>query len=391
MFVSNPTKAFLRERSRLVVEDLPLLVVRARLCCCISQLPSLLQITLFEGQATVIEGIDGDRWSVFEAYEELRQFEYLKSPITALWYKDSNADDFESNLKLLKGDSDAIEMCNIVEFRGFVDLFVVHEVGDADGFPEVGYIDVGGDAGGVESEEYNGGGLEIVVFGGGQEKTDAIGDAIETECQNKGVGVERGQEGQIGGGDHETNGEDSDDPTSLTGKRVVTSDLEDEEATDSDDLENDYMIGGHDLGADDAEENADYEGLSQEFKDMMAAYAVQTASNIKFKKCDLVRVQAVCQKDCPFWLYAHKVGEESTWQLRSMNLQHTCMQTHKVRIMHSQWLGNQIKKKVKSNPRIKIKDLVVKVYKTWNMIVTKAMAAKTKQETLSQIQGAFKE
>ncbi|RYR71993.1 hypothetical protein Ahy_A02g006201 [Arachis hypogaea] len=113
------------------------------------------------------------------------------------------------------------------------------------------------------------------------------------------------------------------------------------------------MIGGQDLGADDAEEDADYEGLKfpvhkpekdmrnykwkvgtlyesrQEFKDMVAAYAVQTTSNIKFKKCDLVRVQAVCQKDCPFWLYAHKVGEESTWQLRSMNLQHTCMQTHK--------------------------------------------------------------
>ncbi|RYR71992.1 hypothetical protein Ahy_A02g006200 [Arachis hypogaea] len=168
-----------------------------------------------KGQVTIIEDIDGDRWYVFEAYEELRQFEYLKSTITGLWYKDPNADDFESNLKLLKDDSDAIEMCNIAEFRGFVDLFVVHEVGDADGFPDVSYIDVGGDAGGVESEESYGGGLEIVVFGGDQEKIDAVGDAIETECQNKGVGVERGQEGQIGGGDHESNGEDSDDLTYL--------------------------------------------------------------------------------------------------------------------------------------------------------------------------------
>ncbi|RYQ83643.1 hypothetical protein Ahy_B10g102399 [Arachis hypogaea] len=129
----------------------------------------------------------------------------------------------------------------------------------------------------------------------------------------------------------------------------------------------------------------------QEFKDTVAAYAVNTARNIKFKKCDLVRVRAVCQKGCPFWLYAHRVGEESTWQLRSMNLQHTCMQTHRVGIMHSKWLGSQFKKKVESNPKIKVKELVAKAHKKWNLTVTKAMAAKTKQEALSQIQGTFRE
>ncbi|RYR28097.1 hypothetical protein Ahy_B01g052205 [Arachis hypogaea] len=337
------------------------------------------------GQATVIEDIDGDRRSMFEAYEKLRQFGYLKSTIAALWYKDPNADDSESNLKLLKGDSYAIEMCNIAELRGFVNLFVVHEVGDADGFSEVGYIDVGGDTGSFESEEPNGGGLEIVVFEGDQKKTDVVGDT----------------EGQIGGGDHESSSEYSDDLTYFPsndegdsakdihftdseekydydsgfgeenyvpkdsivdkGKRVVTSDLEDEEAANSDDLENDHMIGGHDLVADDAEEDADCEGLRfpvhkpekdmrnynwkvgtlyesrQQFKDIVAAYAVQKTRTIKFKKCDL------------------------------------------------------FKKKVESNPRIKVKDLVAKAHKKWNLTVTRAIETKTKQEALSQIQGAFRE
>ncbi|RYR51301.1 hypothetical protein Ahy_A06g026323 [Arachis hypogaea] len=31
--------------------------------------------------------------------------------------------------------------------------------------------------------------------------------------------------------------------------------------------------------------------------------------------------------------------------------------------MHSKWLGNQFKKKVESNPRIKVKDLVAKTQK----------------------------
>ncbi|RYR10121.1 hypothetical protein Ahy_B05g078590 [Arachis hypogaea] len=74
-----------------------------------------------------------------------------------------------------------------------------------------------------------------------------------------------------------------------------------------------------------------------------------------------------------------------------MNLQHTCMQTHRIGILHTKWLGAQFKKKVESNPRIKIKVLQAKAHKKWNVTVTKSMAAKSKQEALSQIQSAFRE
>ncbi|RYR18787.1 hypothetical protein Ahy_B03g063399 [Arachis hypogaea] len=408
-----------------------------------------------KGQATIVEDIDDDRWSVFEAYEELRQLGYLKSTIAVLWYKDPTEDDYESQLKLLKGDTEAIEMCTIAGKRGFVDLFVVHEVGDAEGFPKAGYLDVRGETRGVENEEPLRGGLELVMFEGNAQKTDGIGVAAEVKCQNKDGGMELGQEGHEGDSDHDSSGKDSDDPTYLPsneeessvediyftdseevydyesgfgednsvpkdanaekGKNVVTSDLNDEDAVDSDELEQDHIIGGHESGADDVEEAVEGEGQRfsvhksqndmenyqwkvgtlyesrQEFKDTVAAYAVHTARNIKFKKCDLVRVPAVCQKGCPFWLYAHRIGEEFTWKLRSMNLQHTCMQTHRVGIMHSKWLGTQFKKKVESNPRIKVKELVARAQKKWNLTVMKAMAAKTKQEALSQIQGAFRE
>ncbi|RYR69199.1 hypothetical protein Ahy_A03g015734 [Arachis hypogaea] len=40
---------------------------------------------------------------------------------------------------------------------------------------------------------------------------------------------------------------------------------------------------------------------------------------------------------------------------------------------------------------IKIRELQAKVHKKWNVTVTKSMAAKSKQEALSQIQGAFRE
>ncbi|RYR75794.1 hypothetical protein Ahy_A01g000375 [Arachis hypogaea] len=189
------------------------------------------------GQAIVIEDIDGNRWSVFEAYEELRQFGYLKSTIVTLWSKDPNKDDFESNLKLLKGDSNAIEMCNIAKLKGFVDLFVVHEVGDAEEFLEVGYINVGGDTRASK-------GKNLMV--GDSAKDIHFADSKEEYDYDSGFGEENSV---------------PKDSTADKGKRIVTSDLEDEEVADSDDMENDHMIGGQDLEADDAEEDDDCKGL----------------------------------------------------------------------------------------------------------------------------------
>ncbi|RYR22160.1 hypothetical protein Ahy_B03g067441 [Arachis hypogaea] len=351
-----------------------------------------------KGQATVVKDIDGDWWSVFEAYEELRQFGYLKFTIAALWYKDATANDSKSHLKLLKGDSEAIEMCSIAGKRGFVDLFVVHEVGDAERFSEEGQIGSGDHYSSSEDSD-------DLTYLSSNEKGVSAKDIHFTDSEEV-------YDYESGFGEENSVPKDSN---AEKGKRVVTSDLDDEEAADSDHLEQDHMIGGQDLRGDYTEEDAYCEGQKfrvykpekdmgkykwkvgtlyesrQEFKDTVAAFAVQTARNIKFKKCDLVRVQAVCQKNFPFWLYAHKVGEESTWKLRSMNLQHTYMQTHRVGIMHSKWPGTQFKKKVESDRRIKVKDLVAKAHKKWNLTVTKSMTAKTKQEVLSQIQGAFRE
>ncbi|RYR63667.1 hypothetical protein Ahy_A04g021444 [Arachis hypogaea] len=350
-----------------------------------------------------------DRWSLFEAYEELRQFGYLQANIVALWYKDPSFDYFETSLKMLKGDAEAIEMCNIAGLRGLVELYVVHDVGDAEPFPEVGYVDVGGVA-----EKGTDDGLGLVVFEG--HGAEAAGASAEPNKATKGGDV--GDEFQVDGS--ESNDEDSEDPeympsdedgdsvgevyfadsdedfeghsgfddgnsvpkeaTACKEKGKCINKFSDEDGADSDELEMDHMIGGDEGDEDEAENVGDdisdrvgqrfpvhkpLKDMSsyrwevgtryasrQEFKEIVLAYAVHTARSIKFKKCDLVRVIAVCQKDCPFWLYAHKV---------------------------------------ESNPRIKIRELQAKAHKKWNVTVTKSMAAKSKQEALSQIQGAFRE
>ncbi|RYR69200.1 hypothetical protein Ahy_A03g015735 [Arachis hypogaea] len=259
---------------------------------------------------------------------------------------------------MLKGDAEAIEMCNIAGLRGLVELYVVHDVGDAELFPEVGYVDVGGVA-----KEGTDDGLGLVVFEG--HGAEAAGASAEPNKATKGGD---GNEFQVDGS--ESNDEDSEDPEYMPSDEEGNSvgevhfadsdeDFEGdsgfddgnsvlEEATackekgkDSDELEMDHMIGGDEGDEDEAENVGDdisdrvgqrfpvHKPLKdmnsyrwevgtlyasrQEFKETVLAYAVHTARSIKFKKCNLVRVRAVCQKDCPFWLYAHKVGNESTW------------------------------------------------------------------------------
>ncbi|QHO23806.1 uncharacterized protein DS421_12g366700 [Arachis hypogaea] len=194
-----------------------------------------------KGQSTIIEDIDNDRWSLFEAYEELRQFGYLQANIVALWYKDP--------------------------------LYVVHDVGDAEPFPEVGYVDVGGVA-----EERTDDGLGLVVFEG--HGAEAAGASAEPNKATEGGGV--GDEFQVDGS--ESNDEDSEDPEympsdeegdsagevhfsdsdedfegdsgfddgnsvpeeAIAGKEKGKgiNQFSDEDGADSDELEMDHMIGG---------------------------------------------------------------------------------------------------------------------------------------------------
>ncbi|RYR28333.1 hypothetical protein Ahy_B01g052450 [Arachis hypogaea] len=225
------------------------------------------------GQSTIIKDIDGDRWSVFEAYEELRQLGYLQANIAALWYKDPSLDDLKTSLKMLKGDPDAIEMCNIAGLRGLVELYVVHNVGDAELFPEVGYVDVGGVA-----EEGTDDGFGLVVFEGhGAEEAEASGkpnkgtEGADEGDEGRGDGSETSdedsvnpeympsdEEGNSVGDVHFTDSEeeykgdsgfdeDNSEPKEATagkGKGSGISQFSDEDGADSDELEIDHMIGG---------------------------------------------------------------------------------------------------------------------------------------------------
>ncbi|MED6127026.1 hypothetical protein PIB30_084113 [Stylosanthes scabra] len=94
------------------------------------------------GEELTIADADTDFWSMFEADEQVRRLG--DEDVAALWYKDPAIEDFSIGLRMLLNDKDALDMARIAEQRRNVELFVVHEDNPEEGFPEIGYIDVGG-------------------------------------------------------------------------------------------------------------------------------------------------------------------------------------------------------------------------------------------------------
>ncbi|RYR01730.1 hypothetical protein Ahy_B06g080593 [Arachis hypogaea] len=327
------------------------------------------------GQKTLIEDVENDYWS----------------------YKDPTAEWLEEDLKLFAIDRDTLEMCRIAELRSHVEMYVVHEVDEGECFSKVGYVDVGGRIGKNPRNQ-------LVVYEGQQGKQvqyNNVQQASEGDNVNPNVAAKNARNESNSNNDsndeefvpsylevdrvddvHFTDNEEEYDDDSgfegLTdvkddsgvdkGKMVVNADFSDDESFNSDELDLEYEVG-------DGEEEDEYERrrypihkdikdmssykwevknvfvLKEEFKDTVTVYAIQTRRGIRYAKFDL---------DCPFWLYAAKIGDETTWQLRSINFKHTCGQARRVGIIHTLWLSKTFKKKVEHNPKVKINELVNK-------------------------------
>ncbi|RYR24774.1 hypothetical protein Ahy_B02g058309 [Arachis hypogaea] len=340
-------------------------------------------------------------------------------------------------------------MCKIAGKRDHVDLYVVHKVEVDEDFPEVGFLDVGGPGEQVQEAErandeevHNQKQLVIYQSDGGQEveraNAEAVkeGDKLNPDEQVKSNSDEDSDDEDFIPSDGEVDSADdvmftdseeeyndeigfdevrggTDGDRVEKGKGVVGGDFSDEEGFNSDEVDVDYEVGGgseKENSEDDDNNEAirypihkDVKDMTrykwkvgtvfasrEEFKDNVTAYAVQTRRGLRYAKLELVRVRAVCQEGCPFWLYAAKMSEEKTWQLRSMNLKHTCGQSHRVGILHTSWLSKAFRKKVEGNPKMKIKDLVNKAQRKWNLTVTTSMAVRSRQAALDEIQGAYR-
>ncbi|RYR78052.1 hypothetical protein Ahy_A01g002786 [Arachis hypogaea] len=83
-----------------------------------------------------------------------------------------------------------------------------------------------------------------------------------------------------------------------------------------------------------------------EFKEVVREYTIQEGRRIKFKKNDNIRYRAICKvKECAWVVYASRDCDDSCWQIKTFNNDHTCARENTNRAANRAWLASKLVKK----------------------------------------------
>ncbi|KAF7802187.1 uncharacterized protein G2W53_041298 [Senna tora] len=107
--------------------------------------------------------------------------------------------------------------------------------------------------------------------------------------------------------------------------------------------------------------------LTQEdFKDVVATYAVHAGRDLYFDKSDWKGVRVKCAVE-------------------------DCDRTHNVKFMSSKWLSKRLGKKVRDNPKMIVKDIMDKTQEKWTVNCSMSNAPRARKGTHEEINGSFTE
>ena len=78
----------------------------------------------------------------------------------------------------------------------------------------------------------------------------------------------------------------------------------------------------------------------KDFKEGMMEYFVLNSYQVCFPKNDHSKVRVVCKtNECPFTKYVSRVGEITTFQLKTLELTHTCARVFSNKNANPKWVA----------------------------------------------------
>ncbi|KAL8546451.1 hypothetical protein ACS0TY_006254 [Phlomoides rotata] len=126
----------------------------------------------------------------------------------------------------------------------------------------------------------------------------------------------------------------------------------------------------------------------KEFKFAAQSHAIKCRRNINFPKNDDMRLYAKCKAiNCDWNIHCLKRVDEQSFQIRSLNDNHTCAPSHKVKNLTSTWLSENFFQKFQSDGRRNITGFMLDASHKTRCQVTRQQAYKAKQKALKKIEG----
>nr|KAJ0219739.1 hypothetical protein LSAT_V11C200065280 [Lactuca sativa] len=122
-------------------------------------------------------------------------------------------------------------------------------------------------------------------------------------------------------------------------------------------------------------------------------YSLSRGYPIRFKKCDSVRLLAVCASDpekfqCPFVVRASWMSTERSFQIKKMVEQHTCVRNFRsANLMDATWIARQFLKEMIRKPNVKCKEMQAIIQRRFHCKVSWSKFYRAKCRAISLIDG----
>ena len=82
-----------------------------------------------------------------------------------------------------------------------------------------------------------------------------------------------------------------------------------------------------------------------------------------------------------------KLPREKSYQLRTLNLEHTCYRSYKNPWCTFSYIGKKLMKKVRRQPNMKLKDIQDVVNEKFTLNITSRKASKAREKTREYVDG----
>ena len=127
----------------------------------------------------------------------------------------------------------------------------------------------------------------------------------------------------------------------------------------------------------------------KQFKDAITEYAMNGGWGVKFVKNDKLRVRAKCQPPCKFTAYLAKLPREMSYQLKTLNMEHTCTRSYKNPRCITKFLARKLMKKVRRQPNIKLKDNQEAVHEKYVVNISAGKASRVREKAQEFVDGSY--
>ncbi|GMY18093.1 hypothetical protein FCV25MIE_13332 [Fagus crenata] len=341
------------------------------------------------GMKTVFDKCDPKKWSKIEIDCMVRELGY--AVISRLWFRVPGISIEDGGLQQVNSDHDAMLMTELVPGYGEIEVFVEHIVEEP--IINSDLEDVDDDYNGNVDDDHHVEEDEVVDVD--EDDDDDLYDRY-TDMMDDEIPDQNANNSDADNSDADNSDDDSwdsvgdDEQPEVMGAGVLQSDYESEDLhSDGQGLtESESESDGNNA---EVETNADVESSAgvygrrprvesrrpiflifrpvarakdirfelgmlftstKQFKEAMTEYAVEGGWGIRFVKNDKVRIRAVCQEGCKFVAYLAKLPRELTFQLKTLQLEHSCNRCFKNPRMSAKFLAKKLVGRVKDQPDI---------------------------------------